>query len=353
MRISKIILSACLLLSLSNVSAQTFKKQIVENGGSGPYKAEIVGDSTLERFTIYRPQELKQVIHKTGKLPVILYANGGCANHNVEIRYFLNELASQGYVAAAIGPYDEADFYAHWTGVMKMMYPKKKDVVLANGTLVKRPTAEELQEMMDQRKKDMEAQQAAAKKNKKKNVVTTETAQRTYPKMLLEVLDWLTDQNADPNSEYYHCLDLDQIAVMGQSCGGAQAIAVAHDPRIKTCVILNSGMGDMEMMGASKKNLESLHTPMFYLAGGEGDVAFPNAGKDFERISQVPVILINTIDEHEGTYYEKNGGSYAVAVRKWLDWQLKKQEGQSALFLDDEYIKTFYPDWTIQRKNWK
>ena len=40
----------------------------------------------------------------------------------------------------------------------------------------------------------------------------------TYPKMLLEVLDWLTEQNATQGSEYYHCLALDKVAAMGQSC---------------------------------------------------------------------------------------------------------------------------------------
>lgn len=42
------------------------------------------------------------------------------------------------------------------------------------------------------------------KKSKKELAAEEEAARanRTYGKMLLEVLDWLTDQNADPNSEY-------------------------------------------------------------------------------------------------------------------------------------------------------
>ena len=101
--------------------------------------------------------------------------------------------------------------------------------------------------------------------------------------MLLEVLDWLTEQNATQGSEYYHCLALDRVAAMGQSCGGAQVLGVAYDPRIKTCVMLNSGIGDMEMMGTTKDNLKNLHTPMFYMIGGPGDIAYANAQKDYER----------------------------------------------------------------------
>ena len=170
--------------------------------------------------------------------------------------------------------------------------------------------------------------------------------------MLLEVLDWLTDQNATSGSEYYHCLDLDHVAAMGQSCGGAQVLGVAHDPRIKTCVMLNSGIGDMEMMGSTKESLKNLHTPMFYMIGGPGDIAYANAQKDYERIADnIPVVMLNSKDGHSGTYYEKYGGNYAKAVVKWLDWQLKGQVGQSALFLDDEYLKMKFPDWQGVRKN--
>ena len=36
---------------------------------------------------------------------------------------------------------------------------------------------------------------------------------------------------------------------------------------------------------------------------------------------------------------------------KWLDWQLKGRVGQSALFLDDEYLKMKFPEWQGVRKN--
>jgi hypothetical protein len=66
----------------------------------------------------------------------------------------------------------------------------------------------------------------------------------------------------------------------------------------------------------------------------------------------IPVVMLNSKDGHSGTYYEKYGGNYAKAVVKWLDWQLKGQVGQSALFLDDEYLKMKFPEWQGVRKNW-
>ena len=139
---------------------------------------------------------------------------------------------------------------------------------------------------------------------------------------------------------------------MGQSCGGAQVLAVAHDPRIKTCLIFNSGIGEMSMSGASKESLVNLHQPMLYLNGGTADVAFENANGDWKRIKELPVVKISTLDGHHGTYYEKHAGAYAVACRLWLNWQLKGKVGDSALFMNDEYGKMVHPDWTFDRKNW-
>ena len=349
----KLFVTAMMLAtSVGLMNAQTVQRQIVEEGGTGPFKSEVVGDASCTGFTVYRPQDLKDVVAKQGALPVIVYANGACFNNNVEMRLLLSEVASYGYVAAAIGPYDEEDVMAQWRGVLKSAYPETKgEVVMANGKKILPMTDEERKAQEEQQAKQREEAAKKAKKSKK-NKQQPEPPFRTYPKMLLEVLSWLTDQNATAGSEYYHCLDLDHVAAMGQSCGGAQVLGVSHDPRIKTCVMLNSGIGDMEMMGTTKDNLKNLHQPMFYMIGGPGDIAYANAQKDYERIGDnIPVVMLNSKDGHSGTYYEKYGGNYAKAVVKWLDWQLKGQVEQSALFLDDEYLKMKFPEWKGVRKN--
>ena len=55
-------------------------------------------------------------------------------------------------------------------------------------------------------------------------------------------LDWAMAENARPGSPLYHHLNLDEVAVMGQSCGGLQATVNSADPRVKTSVIWNSGV---------------------------------------------------------------------------------------------------------------
>ena len=338
--------------------AQTEQSQIIENGGTGPYKAVAIGDKSLPTHMIYRPENLKAYVAENGKIPVLLYANGACANNSLEMSRLLSEVASWGYLVLAIGPYmdmpDDA-FYNQWKGVVRGWYPETKPIaIMGNGERLTPYTEAELAAQAAEREAAQKAAAAAAKKNKnKKPVVTVEPQFRTYARQLLEALDWLTDQNGNEESEYYHLIDLEKVAAMGQSCGGAQVLGVAHDPRIKTCMIFNSGIGEMSMSGASKKSLANLHTPMLYINGGTADVAYNNANGDWGRIADcIPVVKISTLDGHHGTYYEAHAGAFAVVARMWMNWQLKGQVGDSALFMNDEYEKTFYPDWTFERKNW-
>lgn len=325
--------------------AQTEKTQVIENGGTGPWKSVAVGDASLPTHTIYRPENLKAYVDENGKIPVLLYANGACANNNLEMSRLLSEVASWGYIVLAIGPYAEMPddaFYAQWKGVVRGWYPETKEIaIMGNGERLTPYTEEELAARAAQQEAERKAAPAPAP-----------APFRTYPRQLLEALDWLTDQNANAQSEYYHLIDLEKVAAMGQSCGGAQVLAVAHDPRIKTCLIFNSGIGEMSMSGASKESLANLHQPMLYLNGGTADVAYENANGDWKRIKELPVVKISTIDGHHGTYYEKHAGAYAVAARQWLNWQLKGMVGDSALFMNDEYGKMMHPDWTFDRKNW-
>ena len=151
-------------------------------------------------------------------------------------------------------------------------------------------------------------------------------------------------------SDYYSYIDTTRIAAAGHSCGGAQVLANAGDPRLKTYLILNAGMGDMEMAGASKESLPNVHAPILYIVGGPSDVAYQNAQKDYDRIHHVPVCLADhPASGHGGTYWNPNGGDYGRMVIDWLDWQLKGKKENAALFLNGELSQ--YPGWTVKAKN--
>lgn len=263
--------------------------KVVEYGGSGPYKAIAVREKSLTDYVVYRPVNMDNAVARNkGKLPVLVFANGGCMDTSIGYENMLTDIASYGYVVVAIG---------------------------------------ELQ-MLAQHDKD----------------------QHTPSSMVAKALDWISKQATTPESPYYDKIDETKIAAAGHSCGGAQVLANAADPRLKTYLILNAGMGKMKMADASSKSLKNLHGPILYLVGGTTDVAWQNAQMDYKAIKKVPVVLAdNTKSGHGGTYEQPNGGDNARMVRAWLDWQLKDLTENKSVFIDGD-LKD-YPDWTIQHKN--
>ncbi len=272
-----------------SVSFESMK--VPEYGGSGPYKAVALRERSLADFVVYRPMNLNAAVwREKGKLPVLIFANGGCMDTSIGYENMLTDLASYGYVVVAIG---------------------------------------ELQ-MFAQHEKD----------------------RHTPSTMVTKALDWVSQQVADPASTYYDKVDAEKIAAAGHSCGGAQVLANAADARLKTYLILNAGMGKMEMAGASAKSLKNLHAPILYLVGGTSDVAWQNAQLDYKAIKKNPVVLAdNTTSGHGGTYGQPNGGANARMVRAWLDWQLKGKTEPEDIFLRGNL--TGYDGWTIVQKNFK
>ena len=61
----RIVLTAMMVaMSVGLTNAQTVQRQIVEEGGTGPFKSEVVGDASCTGFTVYRPQNLKELVAK-------------------------------------------------------------------------------------------------------------------------------------------------------------------------------------------------------------------------------------------------------------------------------------------------
>jgi dienelactone hydrolase len=269
----------------------------VEDGGTGPYKAIVTGDAGLRGFAIYRPRDL-DLFGDMQKLPVVLWGNGACANSSAGFRNYLNEIASNGFIVLAIGPFE---------------------------TLIE-PDRELIR-------------------------------QSTASSQLLDALDWITDQNKNRASIYFNKIDARKVAVMGQSCGGLQAIEVSPDKRITTTVVCNSGVlnsappAQMSMPEVKKEILQKLHGPVLYILGGEKDIAYENGTDDFKRITGVPAVMMNQDVGHGGTYAQPAGGSFAVATIAWLNWQLKGDNNSALMFIGDDCGFCKDPQWKIEVKN--
>ena len=283
------ILSLVLLASsVSSMMAQPLKTRVIDDGGTGTFKAMAVKEQTMTDFVVYRPKDLLHAHARCGSMPLLLFGNGGCSDTSVGYERMLSEIASHGYIVVAIG---------------------------------------EMRDSLNELP-----------------IGQTESSE------LMRGLELMLQLNRTKGTEYYRMIDTTKIAAAGHSCGGAQVLYNAGDPRLKTYMILNAGMGDMEMAGASRGSLPKLHAPILYIVGGPKDVAFENAQKDYARISHVPVCLANhPASGHGGTYYDKYGGDYGRLVLDWLDWHLKGKQEKTKIFLTEK--PDGYSGWELKAKN--
>ena len=270
------------------------KSRIVEEGGTGPYKAIMKEEASLQAHTVFVPQDLSAFNAKK-QLPVLVWGNGACNNSPFEHYKFLNEIASYGFIVVATGyiPMDDQ----HYRGPMS----------------------------------------------------TTEQQ--------IESIDWVFAQNADPNSPYYQKIDVKNIAVAGMSCGGLQTLYNCADPRIKTLMVCNSGLFNSENASSAvggmpmppKSKLKEIHSSIIYILGGETDIAYGNGMDDFHRIDHVPACATNFPVGHGGTYGQPHGGEFSVVALAWLQWQLKGDTKAAKMFKGDDCDLSKREGWTIEK----
>jgi hypothetical protein len=147
---------------------------------------------------------------------------------------------------------------------------------------------------------------------------------------------------------------------MGQSCGGLQALAVSHDPRVTTTVVWNSGAlppgstsPALKQSAGNKNSLNLLHGPVAYFIGGPSDVAYPNAEDDFARIANVPVFKGNLNVGHGGTYRQPGGGWFGEVAVAWLEFQLKGSADAATWFVGADCRLCKESSWSIEKKGMK
>jgi dienelactone hydrolase len=280
--------------------------------GTGPFPAVMESDPGLPTHTVYRPRDLGTLGNQ--KLPVIAWGNGACVNIGNRFRWFLTEIASHGYVIIALGPIGPANFESS---------PMTNPPLPRPGQTT--PT------------------------------VDLSAPPDTRSEQLIDAVNWAIGENGRPSSRYYRKLDTRNIAIMGQSCGGVQAIAASADSRVKLTVAWNSGLVPTPSMGMediSKDALKKLHAPIAYITGDQAnDVAFPNAADDFERINNVPVFRAWRDGlPHIGTYRDPNGGELGKIAVALLDWKLKGDAPGGKMFSGKDCGLCKDPRWHVSSK---
>lgn len=288
------------------LNAKTVNSATIDDGGSGLFKAEMVGDDKLKGYTIYRPKALKAAAEIEGQLPVILFCNGACARNSKDFAHYLTELASHGYVVLAIGEWNNREYD-----------PMKENPPL----------------------------------NDKQSLINVDDAHA-----LLKASQWLEKENNNKKSEYFQTVNTNCMASIGQSCGGLQSLIIgtSGDKRIRTVVALNSGAnnpGDKLDKMLVKDDLKKLSVPTIYIIGGKKDIAYENAIDDYRRINHIPIaIASHTVSGHGATYRDLHGGTFADMTIAWLDWQLKGKTENENIF---RYGMTEdkFNGWKVYSKN--
>ena len=294
----KILIStAAALLALTTAYCQDIRTVVHENGGTGEFKSVVVTDATLTTHTVFKPADMSGY-DSSNPIPVLVWGNGACSDSPFEHVNFLNEIASHGFMVIAIGP-----------------MPEK--------------FGERIRAGMSESSK------------------------------LIDAIDWIIAQNANPGSQYYGKIDVWNIAVAGMSCGGLQTLDVAKDPRIRTIMICNSGLFKASnaatavpgMPMPTKDRLSEIHTPVLYILGGPTDIAYENGMDDFANINHVPVFAANFNVGHGGTYAQPYGGEFAKVATAWLKWQLKADAEAGKMFKGSPCGLALTEGWTADKKN--
>jgi dienelactone hydrolase len=173
---------------------------------------------------------------------------------------------------------------------------------------------------------------------------------------MIEGIDWAVKANAS-NAALKGKIDTDKIAVMGQSCGGLMTIEAAHDPRIDTIGVINSGVYNAgpntgrSITSATKETLKTVHSPALYINGGEEDAAYPNSNDDVARLNQVPVFYgVMKGAGHIATHRHKNGGRFAEVITAWLEYQLKGDPEAAKMFVGPQCGLCTDPQWVVTKK---
>ena len=362
--------AAAAVLAMAGVSVQAQNSRIVEEGGTGPYKAIMMEEASLTTHTIFRPQDLSK-FDKKNLLPVVVWGNGGCANSPSGHVNFLNEVASQGFLIVAIGPSNYQQQEAPrpgQTGDVPRMgqgggFPgggmPGGGMPPMGGMGGQRPQGAPQGAPQGQRPQGQGGPQGGGMPRMGGGMPggggMGGGMSMGDPEGLKQALEWVIAQNADKNSPYYGKLDIDNIAAAGMSCGGLQALHMSGDARIKTILVMNSGYFGSDD-SEDKASLATMkQKSVIWILGGSTDIAWENGNDDFKRMSgSMPACLVS-LDGigHGGTYMQPHGGDYAKVAGAWLKWWLKGDKEASTMFTGNEPGVSKMEGWMIERKNIK
>jgi hypothetical protein len=173
---------------------------------------------------------------------------------------------------------------------------------------------------------------------------------------LRAAVDWAEQENARSGSPLNGKIALDQVAVMGQSCGGFLSISLGADPRVDTIGVFNSGVQRPAADAAPSRfpttdALAALHGPVLLINGHERDFMMAASASTYETITHVPAFYgARENAGHTATVFHPGGGEFANVAANWLKWTFKKDAKAATMFVGDDCSLCTNPTWDVQSK---
>ena len=152
---------------------------------------------------------------------------------------------------------------------------------------------------------------------------------RATADILRKAVDWAEAENKRAESPLKGKINLDKIAVMGQSCGGFMSLELGADPRVDTIGVFNSGV-----QGNNMAQLAKLHGPVLLINGHERDFLMASSKATYDAIETLPAFYgARKGAGHTATVDHPGGGEWANVASNWLRWQFKNDKQAAKMFV--------------------
>jgi hypothetical protein len=173
---------------------------------------------------------------------------------------------------------------------------------------------------------------------------------------LRAAVDWAEAEAARAGSPLNGKIAADQVAVMGQSCGGFLSISLGADPRVDTIGVFNSGVQRANPDAPPSRfpaadALADLHGPVLLVNGHERDFMMAASAATFEMIEHLPAFYGARHDAgHTATVFHPGGGEFANVAASWLKWTFKGDAQGAAMFVGENCGLCTNPTWDVRSK---
>ncbi len=160
--------------------------------------------------------------------------------------------------------------------------------------------------------------------------------------LMSAAIDWLEEQNANPDSPMYDRLILDRVGVFGHSMGGLSSEATAlADDRVTTALLNNSG-------SFSHNALVNVSIPVGIIYGETGQER-PNAEGDFNNPGNKGPVWLSMMagGGHGSGPWDGAGANVA-----WMRWHIGGENARKEAFLGNGGKYNDTGIWKTDFKNW-